>query len=1087
MDVVENSGNQLKDEIEKLHAEINALKARNESLEKSEFHHIRELFDSSNDLIQIFKPNGELKFVNEAWRNKLGYTANEARNLRFVDVLHPDHQKQTLQSLLKITAGSSIERFEAVLITKYGKNIYVTGKLTSVFEGDEIIEFRCIFFDITERFRAERAQALYYKIANITMEAISLEKLYERIHTELKEILNVNTFTIALSNDSKKNLDFAYWFNEFEKEETFARDVEGLLTSYTFERSKPLIIYEDGIGKISNQKRKKLVDPLPKIWLGAIIYLDNKAIGTLSISSFKDQAAYNHKDLELLDFISGQVSLAMERKINEKKIQDQRARLSAIFESSTHQIWSMDSNLEFTSFNQNYADAFEEYFNQVPQIGMGLLGGDVATIPERSKKFWKKKYELAFKGKTLNFQTSLKTMAGKKIWREIFVNPIFLPSGEIEEISVIANDITEKKASETALKESEEKFRNIFESFQDIYFRCNMDGEITMISPSVRDVLNLTPKSILGKKITEFFISKTKMSQLLKNLYNHKNVKNFEGSIQRNENGKIQFISNVRLIKRTKNKYEIEGVARDISVLKKTHEELRSAKELAERSLKIKERFLANMSHEIRTPMNGIIGMIDLIASTKLNTEQADYIRTIKKSSDTLLNILNDILDLSKIEAGKMELRREPVRIVETFEKIYDLYSQQANLINNTLYYHLDDQLPEYILMDETRLLQVLSNLTSNAIKFSHRKGHINIGIRILEKNEDEYIFKVSVKDSGIGISQKDVDRLFQSFSQLDSSSKKTYSGTGLGLAISKQLVNSMGGEVSVVSTPGLGSTFSFTFIAKSLDPDEVKPKPEEQVLIKQFANSNPKVLLVDDNDINRRVAVSILTKSGCLVEEAPNGHKAIELAEEKKFDLIFMDIQMPDMDGIETTQKMRALPILNLPPVVAMTAYSMEEDRDNFIREGLDDYVSKPIKANDLIGTVKKWLNFEPQKVTTEVFEEETEDLIINQNTLNHLYKYGGKELIESVLNDFNQEANEQVGNLEILLSSKQFEGLKKELHTLKGNAGTLGIEKLSKSAECMEKSLKEDKFDDLQEQFENLVENLSEFKESYHNFMRS
>ncbi len=1088
MDLVDNKEELLTNRIESLEKELELVKSRNSNLEKNEFHHLRELFDSSNDLIQIFKPNGDLKFVNEAWRNKLGYREDEIKNLKFVDVLHPEHQKQTLPSLLKITAGSSIERFETVLITKYGKNIYVTGKLTCVFEGEEILEFRCIFFDITERFRAERAQALYYKIANITMAQMDLEQLYKRIYLELNEILNVSSYTVTLLNKPKKDFTFAYWFNEAETENgTLTKDVESLLAAYTFDRAKPIIIYEEGIVKISAQKKRKLSDPLPKIWLGVIIYLDGQAIGILSISSFKDQSAYNLKDLELLDFISGQISLAMERKINEEKIENQAARLSAIFESSTHQIWSIDRDYFFTSFNQNYADAFEQYYGQSIDLGLNIMECFQKSMSEKNRVFWYKKYEQAFQGTTLNFQTSSKTLDGKKVWRDVFVNPIFLPSGAIDEISVIANDITDKKVSETALKESEEKFRNIFESFQDIYFRCDIDGIISMISPSVKEVIGLTPKSIIGKNITDFFISKTKISALFRNLYANKNVKNFEGSITNAYGDKIQFISNVRLIKRRGSKFEIEGVARDITLLKKTHEELRNAKELAERSLKVKERFLANMSHEIRTPMNGIIGMIDLIASTKLNKEQTDYIRTIKKSSDTLLSILNDILDLSKIEAGKMELRLQPVRIVETFEKIYDLFSQQANLINNTLYYHLDGQLPEFILADETRLLQVLSNLTSNAIKFSQTKGHINISIRVQERIGDNFKFKVSVKDSGIGISQKDLEKLFKNFSQIDSSSRKMYSGTGLGLAISKELVRSMGGEIHVASTPGLGSTFSFTFQAAQIDAPVREQKAEEQIIVKQFTKKSPKILLVDDNDINRRVAVSILQKSGCKVNEAPNGHEAIELVQKKSFDLIFMDIQMPDLDGIQTTHIIKSLPLETIPPIVAMTAYSMEDDHDKFINDGLDDYVSKPIKASNLINIVKKWIDFEPQKVITEVFDDEYEDLTINQNTLNQLYKYGGKELIESVLADFDQETTTQVSNIKEFLKNNSFDDLKKELHTLKGNAGTLGIEKLSKSAAEMEKSIKENKFDSLQAQFKNLLLNLSEFKESYDNFINS
>ncbi len=200
MELEENAEKMLNTELEKVKAQLAAVEARNKTLEQGEYQYLSELFDSSNDLIQIFKPNGEIKFVNEAWRNKLGYRTDELKNLKFVDVLHEEHRKKTLQSLLKITAGSSIERFETVLTTKYGKNVYVTGKLTCLFQNDEVVEFRCIFFDITERFRAERAQALYYKIATITMEPMSLEDLYDKVYAELNEILNVSSFTIAHHN-----------------------------------------------------------------------------------------------------------------------------------------------------------------------------------------------------------------------------------------------------------------------------------------------------------------------------------------------------------------------------------------------------------------------------------------------------------------------------------------------------------------------------------------------------------------------------------------------------------------------------------------------------------------------------------------------------------------------------------------------------------------------------------------------------------------------------------------------------------------------------------------------------------------------
>ncbi len=1048
-------------------------------------YHLKELFDSSNDLIQIFKPNGEFRFVNEAWRNKLGYRENEIYDLKFVEVIHPEHRKQTLENLLKITAGSRLERFETVLKTKYGKNIYVIGKLTCVFEDDEPSEFRCVFFDITERFRAERAQSLYYKIASITISRNNPEDFYGQIFQELNEILKVRSFAVALKTEDGYN--HAFWTNELEssQQKRLNRDVETLLYDYIYERGKPMIIYNEGIEKIAQQKKIKLTDELPTIWLGVLIYMDSKAIGVLSVFSYQDQSAYNHKDLELLDFISGQVTLSMERQQNTEKIQNQAARINAIFESSTHQIWSVDRNFKFTSFNQNYAEAFESYYGITPTLGLKLTGIQNKMLRKKAISFWEGKYNKVFSGNPLNFQTSQKKLNGEKVWRDVFLNPIYRADGSIKEISAIANDITEKKLSETALKESEEKFRNIFESFQDIYFRCNMDGVISMVSPSVKKVIGYDQKDLIGKNITDFFFSKSSMATLFKKLYRDKQVQNFEGEVHTRDGQTIEFLSNVRLIKRQKNTFEVEGVARDFTRLKETNRQLVEAKELAERSLQIKERFLANMSHEIRTPMNGIIGMIDLLGTTALDREQSEYIKTIKKSSDSLLMILNDILDLSKIEAGKMQLRLQPTNLIETFEKVYALYSQQAHLSNNTLYYHLDEKLPKFVLADETRLAQVLSNLTSNAIKFSPNKGNINLSIRVMEVDEPKYKFKVSIKDSGIGILPADIDKLFQTFSQIDSSRTKNYSGTGLGLAISKELVKSMGGEIGVASTPGLGSTFWFTFVAEEVSAETSSKVLEEANFVRQFTESNPKILLVDDNHINRTVASSILKKSGCLVTEASSGKMAIEQVEENTYDLIFMDIQMPEMDGVETTHRIKNLGLEKVPPLVAMTAYSMEEDRAIFLSKGLDDYIAKPIKATALIEKVKTWLHFEPKSVSSEVFEENTEELIINQNTLNHLFKYGGKELIESVLEDFDLEATEQVENALNYAKNGELEKTRQELHTLKGNAGTLGIERMATASRIIEQQLKQNDTTELTEKLNHLADCLGEFKESYKNFI--
>lgn len=1050
---------------------------------------LKEIFDNSNDLIQVFNASGVLTFVNEAWKSRLGYNDQEIKKLRLKDVIHPEVLKATGKKLRELEHGILPERFETILLSKYGKKIYVTGTVNCTLKGNQPTEFRAVFFDISERIRAERAQSLYYKIANLTIRSSNLESLYSNVLNVLQEVLDVSNFTVALKSENR--LEFPYKIRNDHKldQQQTGDPIDSLLAEYTFERNKPLIIYNDGIAKIAETKRIQLNQQIPKIWMGVLIQFEKTVIGVISIHSYQEQQTFNFKDLELLDFIASQVSLAIERKWNEAKIKNQSARIKAIFESSSHQIWSLNKNLEFTSFNQNYADALTRYYGITPALGLRMDKLSSKSFNAQVKSTWISKFDRVFQGESINFQNAIVDQEGTKIWRDVFLSPIYLPDGSIEEISAIANDITEKKRSDVALQESEEKFRNIFESFQDIYFRCDLKGKIVMVSPSVMEVLGQTPESLLQKPINDFFKSEAYDHNLLRRLYKNEKIRNFDATAIAENGQEIKFLCNIRLVYQGKTAIGIEGVARDITQLMNTNNELMVAKELAERSLRIKERFLANMSHEIRTPMNGIIGMIDLVASTKLNKEQLEYVKTIKKSSETLLNILNDILDLSKIEAGKMELRKQPVNLAKTIEKLYDLYSQEAHRNNTSLYYHIDDSLPTWAMLDETRLLQVLSNLTSNAIKFSDGKGNINMSIRLKEEKNNKYIFRGEIKDAGIGIARENLQRLFNTFSQIDNSQKKTYAGTGLGLAISKELVKSMNGEIGVVSTPGLGSTFWFTFEAdKVRDQDLTSAMPTEDTAIaRHFIEHKPHILLVDDNLVNRKVASQILIKAGCIVDLVDSGKKAIQKVKEKPYDLIFMDIQMPGMDGIETTAAIRELALAQLPPIVAMTAYSMEEDRSRFLKQGLDDYLAKPIKAINLIEKVKDWISFDALEVQTELLDDESKDLIINQNTLNQLFKYGGEDLIKSVLEEFDEETDNFLSECKEMFKNSNFEGIRSHLHTIKGNAGTFGIERLGKCAEQVERKLKEKNYLNVDKDLKKIERYFGEFKKNYKSIINS
>lgn len=1043
-------------------------------------HSIYEIYNSSNDLILLLDENGTIRFSNQSVKYKLGYSDKEMANLLLQKLIHPDYLQQFLEKISAVIQTNTSTRITSILLTKFGKNIYVNGEINTQMDIDVLPCYRCVLYDVSERIRAESFQSLFYSIASLTTHEYDLDSLHKRIFNELSKHLKVKNYSLIQYSDLK--VSFQFRVSESSKSN---KVVDSMLGSYTLNRGKPVIIYEDGIRKIAEQSNIKIPKSIPGIWLGVpMVGGDYKYV--ITISAVNDQTVYNHKDLELLDFIGGQLSIAIERKKSQEKIVEQAARINAIFDSSTHQIWSLDKKLRFTAFNENYANSFNEYFGVFPEIGMSIAEMYDQKLDLESRNNWYEKYKESFAGKTVNFQSRLYTRNGTLVWRDVYLNPIFFPDGRIEEISIIANDITEKKNADKALVSSEEKFRNIVESFQDIYFRCSMDGKINMVSPSILEILGYASPEVLGRPIEGFFINQNNLRELIKRLLSETRVRDFEATVQSRSGKTVNFLCNIRLIKANNSNYEIEGVAKDITQIKATNQALKLSKEVAEHSLKIKERFLANMSHEIRTPMNGIIGMIDLISTTPLNNEQSGYIRTIRKSSDSLMTILNDILDLSKIEAGKMQLKLEPIKLMETIEKVYDLYSQQAHLNKTHLYYYVDDNLPDIVLVDETRLIQVISNLTSNAIKFSQKKGNIDLSISLIEKNKNDYKFRVAVKDSGIGIAPEDQPKLFTSFNQLDSSNKKLFAGTGLGLAISKELVKSMNGEIGVVSTPGFGSTFWFTFTAQKPTKNQKIPG-RQQLRQHHFIHKSPRILLVDDNEINRKVAYGILTKSGCSVKPAASGKEALHLISTDEFDLIFMDIQMPEMDGVEAAARIKSLNLKKTPPIVAMTAYSMEEDRIRFLEQGLDDYLPKPIKSQILIEKVREWTDYEVQEIEITALKESTEDLIINQNTLNQLHKYGGKELIRSVLEEFKAETVQLLKQSALCIEEEDYECIKSQMHTLKGNAGTLGIEKLSTQAAVVEKKIKENKFGKLKYELEKLKKIFNEFNENYKNIIKN
>jgi signal transduction histidine kinase/AmiR/NasT family two-component response regulator len=412
------------------------------------------------------------------------------------------------------------------------------------------------------------------------------------------------------------------------------------------------------------------------------------------------------------------------------------------------------------------------------------------------------------------------------------------------------------------------------------------------------------------------------------------------------------------------------AISVDVTELRQREKDLKKAQEQAIQASNAKSAFLANMSHEIRTPLNGILGMAQVLEMGELSTDQRDQVATILDSGRNLMALLNDVLDLSKIEAGKIAIVNADTDLVHTLRRLHRLWKPKAEEAGLDFYLSLDAELPQVLNFDAVRVRQCVSNLISNAIKFTS-KGRVEVFVTAKRTEDGAYQVKIRVSDTGVGMDQETMDRLFSPFVQADDSTSRKFGGTGLGLSITRRLAELMGGEATVASELGRGSEFTFTFLAGEAAPQHrvvsEGQAPTEDEARSKLKNQNLRLLLVDDHAINRQVASLFLRPFNMRVVEATNGREALACLAAEAFDMVLLDIHMPVMDGAETIREIRnSGQSWSAIPVIALTADAMSGDKERYLGMGMNGYLSKPLAERDLISEVTRVRSLSPAEIAT-------------------------------------------------------------------------------------------------------------------------
>ena len=908
----------------------------------------------------------------------------------------------------------------------------------------EIVEWLGVASDITARKKAEERQAYLLHLSDGLRALEDPEEILFRSATLLGEYLGAARVGYAEAMGEEKTLVVS---------RNYTNGVLGIEGNYSYkdydaelleELSAGRTVVREDIHDNQNQaiKEKDVHDVLKMTATVNVPLIKKEKLLSLLFIHFDKAHHFSEDEITLIEETADRTWTAAERARAEQALRQAQESLSIALEAAQMGTWILD--LKNSTSKRNFRhDQIFGYNDPQPHWNIEIAKRHV--LPEDHLIF-DRAFANALRTGELQFEVRVRWQDGSIHWLAANGHFYFDENGEPVRAAGVNFEVTERRQAEEALRESEQRFRNLVEASALAVWETDPDGYVVVDSPSWRKFTGQTFEEWIGTGWINAVHPEDREGAITNWKEAVNSRKNFDYEFRmRSAEGNYRWtnIKAIPILDTDGRVTKWTGMNLDINSQKEAEKDLIKAKEEAEAASRAKEDFVSTMSHEIRTPLNAIIGLTNLLIEQKPRDDQKENLSSLSFSAKNLLALINDILDFSKLEAGKMELAENQFNLPDLLFNLQKAHQPQAIANGTELILHLEEKIPQIIATDQVKLSQILHNLVSNAVKFT-RNGQVKISVELARQDQDLLWLNFAVKDTGIGIAADKAEHIFDKFAQAESSTVRNYGGTGLGLSITKLLLELLGSEIKLESRLGEGSSFYFTLPVK-VGNREIAPVEIEEISEEKRNLSHMRLLLVEDVEINRKIIMQFLQNWWLLKpDEAANGKEAVEKATNHQYDLILMDVRMPEMDGYEVTERIRKLPGYKETPILALTADKNQEVQQALHVTQFSDMLTKPFEPRDLKRRILQHLSIldrdllEPKKYSS--IDEESNDRLEEIPEKDNNLIHEPSEESEEIFNEpsFNIERYEKIsgGNREVLKklitnALKAMENYKREFAT--------------------------------------------------------